>query len=126
MRYMLDISFSTVEEKDVFTQYLKNVRKHLTPEGSSSLDNCNLMLAMFDAVEREAAQAQDLPSIEMEPMDEQEASTDYVPSFQWNSGKFKTVDLSSLSDFLYLCSFTIVSYGLPECSSRYPSDIYME
>ena len=52
------------------------------------------MLAMFDAVEREAAQAQDLPSIEMEPMDEQEARTDYVPlikSFQRNSGKFKIV-----------------------------------
>ena len=95
VRYMLDINFSTVEEKDAFTQRLKDVRKRLTPEGSSSLDNCTLMLAMFDAVEREAAQAQDLPSIEMEPMDEQEASTDYVPltkSFQRNSGKFKTVD----------------------------------
>ena len=88
---MLDINFSTVEEKDAFTQRLNNVRKRLTPKGSSSLDNCSLMLAMFDAVEREAVQTQDLPSIEMpEPMDEQEANTDYVPlikTFQRNSGK---------------------------------------
>ena len=94
VRYMLDVTFSTVEEKDAFTQRLNNIRKRLTPGGSSSLDNCSLMLAMFDAVEREATQSQELPSFEMEPMDEQEANTTYTPlikSFQRNSGMFRTI-----------------------------------
>ena len=43
---MLDINFSTVEEKDALTQCLKSVCKRLTPEGSSSLDKCWLCLML--------------------------------------------------------------------------------
>ena len=54
VRYMFDVNFSATEEKEAFTQRLGHIRKLLTSSGGSSPDNCGLMLAMFDVVERDA------------------------------------------------------------------------
>ena len=53
VRYTIDMHFSSLE---AFIHRLKTVRKHLTQDGSVSLDNHGLMLALFNAAEREVVE----------------------------------------------------------------------
>ena len=56
VRYSFDVHFLSSEEREAFQQRLKEVRQRLTPPGSSPIDNCSLMLALFDAVEGDQPQ----------------------------------------------------------------------
>ena len=57
VRYMFDVHFSTVEEKDVFLASLKHIRERLTPPGRPLVDNRELMMKLFDQVPAEATHA---------------------------------------------------------------------
>ena len=50
MRYTFDVHFSSVAEKSAFSDRLRRVRDILSQPGTS-LDNQQLMTALFDAVE---------------------------------------------------------------------------
>ena len=48
VRFTMDITFSSVAEKDAFCGRLSSVRDLLTPTGSQTLNNYELLLALFD------------------------------------------------------------------------------
>ena len=48
VRFTMDINFSSVAEKDAFCGRLSSVRDLLTPTGSQTLNNYELLLALFD------------------------------------------------------------------------------
>ena len=50
VRYTVDINFASEAEKDSFSIKLGEVRSKLTPRGSHSLSNKDLLLALFDLV----------------------------------------------------------------------------
>ena len=68
----LQVRFNSTEEIEAFMKRLDNIRSILTPGNSSSIDNCGLMVAMFDAVEKNV---------------EEPSTLDLKQSFMRNSGK---------------------------------------
>ena len=58
VRYMFDVSFSTVDKKVAFMDRLARIRKHLTPPGRPLVENRELMSMLFDKVETEATHEQ--------------------------------------------------------------------
>ena len=48
VRFTMDINFSSVAEKDAFCGRLSSVGDLLTPTGSQTLNNYELLLALFD------------------------------------------------------------------------------
>ena len=84
VRFSLDVTFGSPEERDIFLNRLKRARECLTPRGSSVLvDNFGLMTAMLDAIE---SQAEDRATLQ----DDVDTATDKLPkSFLRDGGKNK-------------------------------------
>ena len=74
MRYMVKVNFHSVEEMDTFTARLTNIRKCLTPPERPLLDNHELMMMLFDEVEREATHAS---------TNEQATTKSFLHNVQW-------------------------------------------
>lgn len=53
IRYMMDINFDSLDEKEAFIDRLKRVRLHLSPSGAPTLNNRELMDLMLDLAEKE-------------------------------------------------------------------------
>jgi len=62
VRYTFDVHFTSAEEKDTFLARLKRVRERLTPPGRPSVDNRQLMSALFDSVEGDGTRPVQLSS----------------------------------------------------------------
>ena len=52
----MDMYFKDSVDKDAFMLWLKSIRERLTPPGETLLSYHDLMLSMFDVVERQATQ----------------------------------------------------------------------
>ena len=48
VRFTLDLNFTSDAEKDAFCGRLSAVRDQITPSGSHTLNNCELLSALFD------------------------------------------------------------------------------
>ena len=82
VRFSLDVTFGSPEERDIFLNRLKRARECLTPRGSSVLVD-NLMTAMLDAIESQAGDRATL-------QDDINTATDKLPkSFLRDGGKNK-------------------------------------
>ena len=84
VRFSLDVTFGSPEERDIFLNHLKRARECLTPRGSSVLvDNFSLMTAMLDAID---SQTEDRATLQ------DDTATDKLPkSFLCDGGKNKSV-----------------------------------
>ena len=51
VRYTIDVTFGSEQEKNEFAARLNVVRDLLTPRGSARLDNQTLMRALFDCAQ---------------------------------------------------------------------------
>ena len=58
VRFTIDINFAREADKEAFSERLKAVRDLLTPRGSQTLNNYELLLALFDQVGRDHSSAQ--------------------------------------------------------------------
>ena len=77
VKFSFAVSFDSADERTAFKSRLEYIRSLLTPVGQPALDNCGVMSAMFDHVERH----QIFPGSER-------ASA--VQSFNRSSGEFLT------------------------------------
>ena len=55
IRHRLETECETEAEKDAISMRLQRIRELLSPDASHPIDNCTLLHAMFDIVEREVA-----------------------------------------------------------------------
>ena len=79
VRFTLDLNFTSDAEKDAFCGRLSDVRDQITPSGSHTLNNRELLSALFDLVDKHSHSTQ--PSVQC-------ASTG---SFLKNAGKLHCV-----------------------------------
>ena len=63
VRYNLDVTFSSYEEKEAFLVKLKNTRQHLTPSGSHPMDNYSLKASSQYAAQLRDAVRRGLPHV---------------------------------------------------------------
>ena len=57
MRFTLDVNFTSEAEKEAFCGRLSVVRDQLTPSGSQTLNNYELLLALFDLAGKHSSTA---------------------------------------------------------------------
>ena len=79
VRFTLDLNFTSDAEKDAFCGRLSAARDQITPSGSHTLNNRELLSALFDLVDKHSHSTQ--PSVQC-------ASTG---SFLKNAGKIHCV-----------------------------------
>ena len=60
VRFIMDVNFTSEAEKEAFCGRLSVVRDQLTPSGSQTLNNYELLLALFDLAGKHSSTA--LPS----------------------------------------------------------------
>ena len=64
VRFTLDVTFNNVSEKEAFTERLSAIRSLLTPCGQSTINNRELLHALFDCTDSHRQQLEEVSPVD--------------------------------------------------------------